>query len=237
MFTKNVKPPGRGRPRGESPKGAATKQRLYEVAVNLIAIRGYDAATLRDVAREAGVSAALLYRYFPSKRAVVLALYDSLSAEYARLGTEMRPGRWRDRFIFALKTSLAVLGPHRLALQALIPVLVSPGEEGLFAPGTGFSRVRVVRVFEEAVAGATDAPAAALARSLGRLLYIVHLLVLLWWLLDRSPGQRATIALVGLVQQLLPSVTLTLRLPPLRRAVMAADALVQDGLFDIPSAG
>jgi AcrR family transcriptional regulator len=237
MLTKNVKSRRRGRPRGESAKGAATKQRLYEVAVSRIASRGYEAATLRDVAREAGVSAALLYRYFPSKRAVVLALYDDLSAEYARQGMNMRPGRWRDRFVFALKTSLDVLAPQRPALQALIPVLVSPGEEGLFAPGTGFSRVRVVRVFEEAVAGATDAPAAVLARPLGRMLYVVHLLVLLWWLLDRSPRQRATVALVGLFRQLLPSVTLTLRLPPVRRAVMAADALVQDGLFDIPSAG
>ena len=46
--------------------------------MRLIAERGYDATTLRDVAERAGVSAGLLYRYFPSKRAVVLALYDEL---------------------------------------------------------------------------------------------------------------------------------------------------------------
>jgi len=45
----------------------------------LIGERGYDAATLRDVAARAGVSPALLYRYFPNKRSVVLALYDELS--------------------------------------------------------------------------------------------------------------------------------------------------------------
>ena len=49
---------------------------LYAAALRLIAKRGYEAATLRDIAAEAGVSPALLYRYFPGKHAVVLALYE-----------------------------------------------------------------------------------------------------------------------------------------------------------------
>src|SRR5215210_620354 len=100
---------GRGRPRGPTAQGIETRRRLYEAAVGLIATRGWQETTLRDVAKEAGVSVGLLYRYFPSKQAVVLALYDELSSEYARQAGEMPPGRWRDRFIFALKTSLHVL--------------------------------------------------------------------------------------------------------------------------------
>ena len=34
-------------------------------------------------------------------------------------------------------------------------------------------------------------PKPPLATAIGRLLYLVHLAVLLWWLLDRSPKQRA----------------------------------------------
>jgi AcrR family transcriptional regulator len=231
MFTKNVKSRGRGRPPGESAKGAATRERLYGIAVALIATRGYEGATLRDVAKEAGVSAALLYRYFPSKRAVVLALYDELSAAYAIEAGRMPPGRWRERFMFALQTSLDVLAPHRATLQALIPVLVSAGEDGLFAAGTAFSRLRVQSVFDSAVAGSTDAPR-PLAETLGRLLYLVHVLVLLWWLLDKSPKQRATAGLVALFRRMLPMVAGTLRLPPVRRVVMSADALVADALFE-----
>src|ERR1700756_222932 len=101
MFTKNVNPidptnsrkqPGRGRPRGPSRQGAATRQSLYKTAIELIEERGYEAATLRDVARRAGVSVGLLYRYFPSKRAVVLSLYDELSAEYATRAAGMNKG-------------------------------------------------------------------------------------------------------------------------------------------------
>src|SRR5919199_922127 len=103
----------RGRPPGRTAQGEETRRRLYETAVRLIAARGWQETTLRDVASEAGVSVGLLYRYFPSKRAVVLALYDELSAEFAGRAASLPRGRWRDRFVRALTTSLEVLEPHR----------------------------------------------------------------------------------------------------------------------------
>src|SRR5262245_17832648 len=123
MFTKKGKRK-RGRPPGETAQGVAARQRLYDTAIQLIGERGFDQTTLRDVAARAHVSVGLLYRYFPSKQAIVLALYDDLSAEYARQAAEMPPGKWRDRFVFALRTSLHVLKPHEQALRALTPVLV-----------------------------------------------------------------------------------------------------------------
>src|SRR6186997_3503268 len=119
MFTDTVKARRRGRPPGQTAQGAAARERLYGTAIRLIAKRGYEATTLRDIAKEAGVSVGLLYRYFPSKQAIVLALYDELSSEYARQAAGMPPGRWRDRFIFALDRSLRVLEPHQVALRAL----------------------------------------------------------------------------------------------------------------------
>src|SRR5438128_3143037 len=110
MFTEKVKeshslgttanPRRPGRPPGRTHQGTAARLRLYNTAIELIAERGYEATTLRDVADGAGVSVGLLYRYFPSKRAVVLSLYDELSAEYAARATEMDTGKWRDRFLF-----------------------------------------------------------------------------------------------------------------------------------------
>lgn len=231
MFMQKVKPRGRGRPRGPTAEGAAAKRRLYETAIGLMARKGYESTTLRDVAKEAGVSVGLLYRYFPSKRAVIVALYEELSAEYAERALAMPRGKWRERFMFALKTSLEVLAPHRTALKGLVPVIVGDPEEGVFAPGMAFSRERVQGVFELAVGEATDSPGAPLAPALGRLLYLVHLAVLLWWLLDRSANQRATSALVGLARQILPSAALTLRLPPVRRLLLSGDALFREAML------
>jgi AcrR family transcriptional regulator len=235
MFTENSKPRQRGRPPGRTAEGEAARQRLYETAIRLIGERGYEAATLRDVAARAGVSVGLLYRYFPSKRSIVLALYDQLSDTYAREAAELPPGKWRDRFISALEASLRVLGPHRVTLRALVPVMVGDVEEGVFAESSAFSRRRVQAVFRGAVVDATDAPQRTLAEAVGRLLYLLHLAVILWWLLDKSKNQRATHALVALFRQVLPSAALPLRLPPVRRFVQSADRLFQDALLEEPS--
>ena len=233
MFTENVKRK-RGRPPGQTMQGAETRALLYATAMRLITSRGYEATTLREIAKEAEVSVGLLYRYFPSKQAVILAFYDELSADFAREAVNMPAGKWRERFIFALTASLRVLEPHRVALRALAPVLVGDPEEGVFSERTAFSRQRVQPVFENAVVGATDAPKAPLAEALGRMLYLVHMAVLLWWLFDKSPKQRATSALVSLTEQLLPSASLGLRVPPVRRFVIAVDELIREALFGNP---
>jgi AcrR family transcriptional regulator len=224
-------PRQRGRPPGPTPQGEAARRRLFRIAIREITRRGYEAATLRAIASKAGVSAGLLYRYFPSKRAVVLTLYDELSSEYVTRAESMPPGLWRERFLFAVKTSLETLTPHRAALSGLVPLLVGDRDEGLFAPGTAFSRERVQRVFADVVSRASDASAAPAAASLARLLYLAHLLIVLWWLLDRSSGQRATAGLLGLLERALPFVAIGLRVPLAADLLVAADELVRDGLF------
>jgi AcrR family transcriptional regulator len=225
------KPRRRGRPPGQTAQGAAAKQRLYEIAVKRMARHGYELTTLRDVAKDAGVSVGLLYRYFPSKRAVILALYDELSAEYVAATAAMRAGKWRDRGLFALTSSLEVLAPHRATLRGLIPGLVGDPDEGLFGAHAAFSRVRVLGVFERAIVEASDAPPRPLADAIARLLYLLHLAVLLWWLFDKTVKQRATTALVQLFEGILPPASMTLRLPFVRRFVLAVDALVREALF------
>jgi len=239
MFTKNSKsaengpdrPRKRGRPPGTTALGETTRQKLYLTAIGLIAERGYAQTTLRDVADAAGVSVGLLYRYFPNKRAVMLALYDELSLEQRARANEMPHGAWRDRFLFTLETSLSVLQPHRRTLSALIPVMISTEPDGLFGSATAFSRHRVQGVFQDAVVGAKDAPRGELAAALGRLLYLMHLAVILWWLLDRSPNQRATTALVALTKQTLPMVSLALKIKRVGAVVLSGDKLFADALL------
>lgn len=222
---------GRGRPPGPTPQGVTARQLLYDTAIGLITKHGYEAATLREVAKKAGVSVGLLYRYFPNKRAVVLALYDEVSAEYAIRAARMQSGKWRERFLFALSTSLETLKPHRNTLSALVPVLIGDANEGLFAPGTAFSRVRVQQVFQDAISGATDAPPAATVIPLARLLYLAHLAIILWWLLDKSPRQIATDALIGLLKKALPAAALMLRLQAVRAFIVAGDRLFREALL------
>ena len=86
-------------------------------------------------------------------------------------------------------------------------------------------------LFDDAVRGAADAPKPDDAAALGRLLYILHLAVLLWWLLDRSPAQKATQKMLAMLDRVLPLAAFALRLEPARAFVHTADALCREAFF------
>ena len=57
----------RGRPRKESRQGASARAAILKAATEEFAGRGYEAASLRAIARRAGVDSALVHHYFDDK--------------------------------------------------------------------------------------------------------------------------------------------------------------------------
>src|SRR3546814_20651957 len=60
---------------------AATKQALLAAAGKVFAERGYDAATTREVAQQAGVNEQLIQRYLGGKEGLLLTLIQRLGDE------------------------------------------------------------------------------------------------------------------------------------------------------------
>jgi AcrR family transcriptional regulator len=67
--------------------GEQRKPQIVAAARRLFAQRGYDATTTREIATEAGVSDALIYRHFPGKEALLRAVVDDGIARFSRLGS------------------------------------------------------------------------------------------------------------------------------------------------------
>jgi AcrR family transcriptional regulator len=198
---RDARRPVAGAPPGAS-KGERTRFLLFRTALALFEEKGFDATTLRDIASSAGVSLGLLYRYFPGKDALVLELYEELTEDFMKATAALPAAVWPVRASFALRASLAVLAPHRESLRALLGTTTIEREGPLLVPGRALPHARVEARFVEAVTGATDAPEGA--ERLGRSLYLVHLVVLLFWLLDRSPHQAATERALVLLERWAP---------------------------------
>lgn len=65
-------PPAPDSPAGERRRDAgATRRRLLDAARDLFAERGYEGATVREIAERAGANQALLFRYFGSKQGLL----------------------------------------------------------------------------------------------------------------------------------------------------------------------
>jgi len=57
---------------------AKTRRTIIECAVDVIAAHGFDNATMKQIARAAGIGDATIYKYFPTKERLVLAYFDQL---------------------------------------------------------------------------------------------------------------------------------------------------------------
>ena len=61
-----------------------TRERILKVAENIFASRGFDAARVDGIAKEAGVNKALIYYYFDSKDSILQELFERFFADSAR---------------------------------------------------------------------------------------------------------------------------------------------------------
>ena len=73
---------------GGTGEGSATRRRILQIALSLMAQRGVDGTSMRDLASAAGLNVASLYHYFPSKR----DLLESVLIEQGFLPIRPAPG-------------------------------------------------------------------------------------------------------------------------------------------------
>jgi AcrR family transcriptional regulator len=123
---------------------AQARTRLLDAARTVFAAQGYHAASMNDVAREAGVAKAGLYHYFPGKHALLEALHEDLWADGAdRLERAARPRDLRQAFATFGAQYLAYFSePHRAQLMR-IALNISVVEPQLLSQSSGAKMPRL----------------------------------------------------------------------------------------------
>lgn len=180
-------------PKTPSPKSVETRKKIVDSALTLFERKGYDKATMRDIAAEANVSLGLTYRYFSQKEELVLELYELLTKDAADAVDELPKDTLAKRYPAALSLCLESLAPHRGMLGALFSAglsITSPvsvlGEE------TSEVRSKMWMTYNRLLKGCTDAPKGKQVDQISTLMYAGHLLTVLFWIQDRSENQIFT---------------------------------------------
>jgi len=81
------------------PRTAARRLRIVEDACKIFEAKGLEALTTRALARATGIKEGSLYRHFPKKRDVLLALVDSVGnrmQEYVETARRLKPTGVKD---------------------------------------------------------------------------------------------------------------------------------------------
>lgn len=206
-------------------KSDETRARILDAAVELFRRRGFDAATMREIAAGAGVATGAAYYYFDSKDAIVLAFYDRAQREMearveeALAGTRDFEGRLRA----LIEVKLDYFAPDRALLGALAGHADPEHPLSPFSAATREIRERDVKFFERVLAESKIKVAADLGAHLPQMLWMYQMGVVLFWIYDRSPEQRRTRALIeksaGMVARLIKVSGFPL-LRPVRKAVV-----------------
>lgn len=75
-------------PRPLSQRAQANRDRIYTAAIELIRERGYDAVTMADIARAAGVARASVFNHFPAKLAFLGEWFERFTRQVLNEASE-----------------------------------------------------------------------------------------------------------------------------------------------------
>jgi AcrR family transcriptional regulator len=208
------------RPMALTPKAQQTRRHILDTALDLFAAQGYDATTMREIAAAADCSLGLAYRYFASKEDMVLALYGRMAAETAEQIAALPDTSIAERFHWVMVSRLEDAAPYREALGALFGATANPnaGVSVLGAAAEG-ARNTALESFRRLAQAASDAPRDEQLDNFATLLVSLHFLLLLFWLYDRSPDQRATSDLLDFVRDMLGALRPMLVVPMVRTSL------------------
>jgi len=104
------------------------RRQLLAVGVDLFAKHAYDELSMRKIAHAAGISHALLYRYFPSKQSYFRAALDQAAQELrARTAPDPSMPPW-EQLVAGLEGFLELVDENALAYRQLLRSLASAPE-------------------------------------------------------------------------------------------------------------
>jgi AcrR family transcriptional regulator len=150
-------PPPKLRPPGAlHPRSVAKRQHVLDGALALFATRGFDGSSMRDLAREAGVSTATIYAHFPTKVHLLEALIDA-RWQQALLDMLVRAAEVRDpldRLVLCVTDlNRAIAGDPLLRLLLVTPRRIGDARvEERVAPMERMMDARCVEQIRAAVA-------------------------------------------------------------------------------------
>jgi len=196
----------------ESPKKSEeTRERILEAALAIFRERGFERATMREIAASAGVAVGAAYYYFESKEAIVMAFYgraqEAMRVELERRLDVCRSLEERLRTIVGYK--LEYFSPNRKLLGALTAHTDPEHPLSPFSAETAAIREQDIAFFERAVTESKVKLPATVAPYLPRLLWMYQMGLILFWVYDRSPEQQRSALLF---EKTLKMLLLTLKL-------------------------
>lgn len=200
-------------------KSARTRAHIRAIALRSFRERGYDATTIRLIAQEAGVSVGTTNYHFASKNHLVQELYlEVQDAHRAAAEPQLAASDdLVDRLGIVYRTGLDQLSAYHRFAPEFLSAAVSPRSPiNPLSEDSAPALAIVEGLFREALEVPRNPLPAEFRAALPHALVLGHLLLALFWVYDRSPGQQRTRTLLERGLRLLRLALPLTRVPLLR---------------------
>jgi AcrR family transcriptional regulator len=216
-----------------TPKSEETRLRILTAALKLFQDRGFEVATMRDVAEAAGVATGAAYYYFPSKDAIVMEFYRRSSAEMQpkiEAALEDIAGL-EDRVRELIRVKWEHFAPHRGVLRALLRNGADPAYPlSPFSSQTAEIREADRVWFRSIMVDCGVRIPKDLAPHLPDVLWFFQMGAIYFWVIDPSPNQANSDRLLAIATKSITALIRISGLPlmrPVRKAALEVIQLVK----------
>lgn len=173
----------------------ATRSQIKKAARALFAREGFEAATTRAIAGEAGIAAGTLFNYFPTKEAIAMALVAEAMDKAHRQFRKQPAGESLPEGLFALiACEMRCVRPYRALLRPVLEVALSPLVKSGASPEAESMRLGHLELAQRLIG--EKCPGARESSLAMNLYWALYTGVLAFWAGDDSPNQEDTLAVL-----------------------------------------
>jgi len=216
---------------GLTPRAEQTRSAIVESALRLFRERGYEAATMRAIAGEAGVSAGNAYYYFRSKEELIQEFYLRNHVEHAAACRSMLDAEheFASRLHGTLTALIQVLSPYHSFAATFYKHAAEPASPlSPFSAESSAARDASIALFGEVADGSSARIDRELRAELPELLWLFSLGIVLFWVHDTSPGCAKTYSLIDATVPLADRLVSLARMPVLRGTMQDVVAIIRE---------
>ena len=190
--------------------------------MDLFRTKGFEGTTMRGIADAAGVSLGSAYYYFAGKEHLIQAFYAQMQEMHLAAARDVldKETDFASRLRGVLDEWVRVAEPYHEFAGTFFKNAAEPSSPlSPFSAESADAREASIAIFAEVLAGSDLKVAASLRPRLPELLWLLHMGVVLFWVHDRSDGQKRTLALVAGVVPLVDKLGRLSRVPVVRGVV------------------
>jgi AcrR family transcriptional regulator len=208
-------------------KAEATERKILDAALDMFRAKGFEEATIRDIASAAGVATGAAYYYYPSKDSIVLAFYqrscDEMQPRIEAALPKARPNL-ESQLKALIQAKLDYFAPYRMVLRALLRNGADPASPlSPFAANNRPIRETDVAWFRKILTDCRVRAPKDLGPHMPDVLWMFQMGVIYFWVTDDSDAQRRTERVLSLGAKTVTTLLRIAGLPltrPLRKVIV-----------------